>query len=166
MYFDWTYLVLVLPAIIFSMWASNRVSKTFDKYRNQQSVRRITGAQAARTVLQANGLNNVPIDRITGKLTDHYDPTANVIRLSGAVHDSTSTVAIGIACHEVGHAIQHATGYAPVKIRTAIVPVTNFGSRISPILIIAGLILGAFSYYFIYLAYIGILFFALCAFFN
>jgi Zn-dependent membrane protease YugP len=159
-------MVLVLPAIIFSMWTSSRVNRVFKKYQNQQSSRRITGAQAARTVLNSNGLGNIPIDRITGKLTDHYDPTANVIRLSNAVYDNTSTVAIGIACHEVGHAIQHKTGYAPVKVRTAIVPITNFGARISPILIIAGLLLGSLSYHFTYLTYIGIALFALCTFFQ
>lgn len=166
MYFDWTYLVLVLPAMLFALWASNRVKRTFQKYQSQQSFRRITGAQAARMVLDANGLQNVPIDQISGNLTDHYDPTANVIRLSSGVYSSSSTAAIGVACHEVGHAIQHATGYTPVKVRTAIVPITNFGSKLSVPLIIAGLILSTFSYYFTFLAYAGILCFALCTFFQ
>lgn len=104
MYFDWTYLVLVVPAMIFAMWASNRVDKTFEKYQLQHSAKRITGAEAARQILNANGLRNIPIDLITGNLTDHYDPTANVVRLSQNVYNSTSTAAIGIACHEVGHA--------------------------------------------------------------
>lgn len=164
--FDWTYIVLVLPAVIFSIWASNRVNKTFQKYQNQQSMRRITGAQAARMMLDSNGLRNVRIDQISGNLTDHYDPTANVVRLSSSVYNNTSTAAIGVACHEVGHAIQHATDYKPVKIRSAIVPITNIGSKLATPLIIGGLILGAFAYFFTYLAYAGIICFALCTFFQ
>ena len=166
MYFDWTYLVLVLPAMIFAMWASRRVNKTFDKYQTQYSMKGITGAQAARRILDSNGLQNVPIDIITGKLSDHYDPTANVVRLSQGVYNSTSTAAIGVACHEVGHAIQYATDYPPVKVRMAIIPVTRIGSRLSVPLIIIGLILGAFSNFFTFLAYIGIALFALSTFFQ
>ena len=128
MYIDWTYIVLVLPAMLFAMWASSRVNSTFKKYKNTRNSRGLTGAQAARWVLDRNGLSNVPIEHISGSLTDHYDPSANVVRLSDDVYGSTSTVAIGVACHEVGHAIQHATNYAPVKIRTAIVPITNLGA--------------------------------------
>ena len=131
MYIDWTYIVLVLPAMLFAMWASSRVNSTFKKYRNTRNSRGLTGAQAARWVLDRNGLSNVPIEHISGSLTDHYDPSANVVRLSDDVYGSTSTVAIGVACHEVGHAIQHATNYAPVKIRTAIVPITNLGAKLS-----------------------------------
>ena len=166
MFFDWTYLVLVLPAMIFAMWASNRVNKTFQKYQNQQSISRITGAQAARRILDANGLRNVPIDQITGSLTDHYDPVANVVRLSQSVYNNTSTAAIGVACHEVGHALQYATGYSPVKLRMAIIPATRIGSRISIPLIIVGILLGSFSYIFTVAAYIGIAFFALSTFFQ
>ena len=131
MYIDWTYIVLVLPAMLFAMWASSRVNSTFKKYKNTRNSRGLTGAQAARWVLDRNGLSNVPIEHISGSLTDHYDPSANVVRLSDDVYGSTSTVAIGVACHEVGHAIQHATNYAPVKIRTAIVPITNLGAKLS-----------------------------------
>lgn len=166
MFFDWTYLVLVLPAMIFAMWASNRVNKTFQKYQNQQSINRITGAQAARRILDANGLYNVPIDQITGNLTDNYDPTANVVRLSQGVYNSTSTAAIGVACHEVGHALQYATNYSPVKLRMAIIPFTRIGSRLSIPLIIVGILLGALSYVFTIIAYIGIAFFALSTFFQ
>lgn len=166
MFFDWTYLVLVLPAMIFAMWASNRVNKTFQKYQNQQSISRITGAQAARRILDANGLRNVPIDQITVSLTDHYDPVANVVRLSQSVYNNTSTAAIGVACHEVGHALQYATGYSPVKLRMAIIPATRIGSRISIPLIIVGILLGSFSYIFTVAAYIGIAFFALSTLFQ
>ena len=143
MYLDWTYIVLVLPAVLFAMWASSRVNSTFAKYKNTRNVRGLTGAQAARWVLDRNGLTNVPIEHIQGSLTDHYDPSANVVRLSDDVYGSTSTAAIGVACHEVGHAIQHATNYLPVKIRTAIVPITNIGAKISVLLIILGLLLAS-----------------------
>ncbi len=166
MYLDWTYIILVLPAVLFSMWASNKVNKTFKKYKNSCNSRRITGAQAARWVLDRNGLSSVRIEHIKGDLTDHYDPSANVVRLSDTVYDSCSSVAVGVACHEVGHAIQHATNYAPVKIRTAIVPITNFGSRLSVPLIILGLLLASFGEVFIMLAYIGCACFALSTVFQ
>lgn len=166
MYFDWTYFVLVLPAMLFAMWANNRVNKTFEKYQNQQSMRRITAAQAARRILDSNGLQNVPIDLITGNLTDNYDPTASVVRLSQSVYNSTSTAAIGVACHEVGHALQYATDYPPVKVRMAIIPVTSIGSRISIPLIIVGILLGSLSNIFTVVAYIGIAFFALSTLFQ
>jgi len=162
MAFDWTYLVLVLPAMFFAMWASSRVSSTFKKYQNQLSSKRITGLQAAQTVLNANGLTNIKIERIKGQLTDHFSPTENIIRLSEPVYDSTSTAAIGVACHEAGHAIQYAVGYAPIKLRMAILPVTNFGGRFSPYLIMGGLILSSMSQdptFGIYLAYAGIILF-------
>ena len=155
MYLDWTYIVLVLPAVLFAMWASSRVNSTFAKYKNTRNVRGLTGAQAARWVLDRNGLTNVPIEHIQGSLTDHYDPSANVVRLSDDVYGSTSTAAIGVACHEVGHAIQHATNYLPVKIRTAIVPITNIGAKISVPLIILGLLLARMGEIFIIMAYVG-----------
>ena len=166
MYFDWTYLFLVLPAMIFAMIASAGVNSTFAKYSKQYSSRGVTGAQAARLVLDKNGLQNIPIEQISGKLTDHYDPTANVIRLSSEVYNGTSTASIGVACHEVGHAIQHATGYGPIKVRTAIVPITNIGSKLSVPLIIIGILCSALSEFFIWLAYIGIIGFALTAVFQ
>ena len=166
MYFDWTYIVLVLPAMIFAMWASSRVNKTFEKYQSQHSINNITGAQAARRILDSNGLQNVPIDLITGNLTDNYDPTANVVRLSQSVYNNTSTAAIGIACHEVGHALQYATSYPPVRLRMAIIPVTRIGSRLSVPLIIIGILLGSLSSFFTVLAYVGIVFFALSTFFQ
>ena len=112
--FDWTYLVLVLPCVIFSLWASSSVNSTFKKSSTQYSTRRITGAQAAQRVLSMNGVNAVRIERINGELTDHYDPTSNVIRLSDSVYDNTSTAAIGVACHEAGHAVQYAQNYSPM----------------------------------------------------
>ena len=152
--FDMTYLVLVLPCVILSLWASARVNSTFKKYSNQLSRRRITGAEAARRVLSANGVHDVRIDRISGNRTDHYDPKANVIRLSDSVYDSTSTAAIGVACHEAGHAVQYAVNYAPIKLRAAIIPITNIGSKLAMPLILLGLLLTFmedFSYFFVYL---------------
>ena len=152
--FDWTYLVLVLPCLIFAMIASSRVNSTFKKYSNQYSQRRITGADAALRVLHANGVQGVQIERVSGNLTDHYDPRANVIRLSDSVYDSTSTAAIGVACHEAGHAVQYAQNYAPIKLRAAIIPLTNFGSKLAMPLILLGIVctfLGEFSTVLVYL---------------
>lgn len=152
--FDWTYLVLVLPCLIFAMIASSRVNSTFKKYSNQYSQRRITGADAALRVLHANGVHGVRIERVSGNLTDHYDPRTNVIRLSDSVYDSTSTAAIGVACHEAGHAVQYAQNYAPIKLRAAIIPLTNFGSKLAVPLILLGIVctfLGEFSTVLVYL---------------
>ena len=151
--FDWTYVVLVLPCLILSMWASANVNSTFKKYSGQLSSRRITGAEAAQRVLMANGVQGVKIQRISGNLTDHYDPRTNVIRLSDNVYDNTSTAAIGVACHEAGHAVQYAQSYAPIKLRAAVIPVTNLGSKLAMPLILIGLLLsylGNFSYILVY----------------
>lgn len=145
---DWTYIILVLPCLILSLWASARVNSTFKKYSEQISRRGITGAQAAQRVLQTNGVSGVRIERVSGNLTDHYDPRTNVIRLSDSVYNSTSTAAIGVACHEAGHAVQYAQGYGPIKLRAAIIPVTNIGSKLAMPLILIGLLvnaLGSFS---------------------
>lgn len=152
--FDWTYVYLVLPCLILSLWASAHVNSTFRRYSKQHSTRGITGADAAARVLAANGVRGVRIEHISGNLTDHYDPSSNVIRLSDNVYGSTSTAAIGVACHEAGHAVQYAQQYAPIKLRSAIIPVTNFGSRLAMPLILIGLLfssLGALSNFFIYL---------------
>lgn len=152
--FDTTYLLLVLPCVILSLWASSNVKNTFNRYSKQLSARHITGAMAAERVLLANGVRGVRIERVAGNLTDHFDPKANVIRLSDAVYSSTSTAAIGVACHEAGHAVQYAEHYAPIKLRAAIIPVTNIGSRLAMPLILLGLILTYmenYSYFFIYL---------------
>lgn len=140
LYFDITYLILVLPAVIFAMLASAGVNRTFKKYSTQYSARGISGAEAARRVLDANGLYDVRIDHIDGDLTDHFDPREKVIRLSDGVYNNTSTAAIGVACHEAGHAIQHAAGYFPIKVRSAIIPITNIGSKLAMPLILIGLL--------------------------
>ena len=147
--FDWTYLVIVLPCLLLSMWASSSVKSTFNKYSKVNSIRRLTGAEAAQRVLSANGVMGVRIERVSGNLTDHYDPKTNVIRLSDSVHSSTSVAAIGVACHEAGHAVQYAQNYGPIKVRAAIIPITNIGSKLAMPLILAGILfsfLGNFSY--------------------
>lgn len=152
--FDLTYIILVLPCVILSIWASSNVNSTFKRYAKQISARRITGAQAAQRVLNAHGVTNVRIERVSGSLTDHYDPKTNVIRLSDSVYDNPSTAAIGVACHEAGHAVQYAQNYAPIKLRAAIVPITNIGSKLAMPLILLGLLvsfLGDFSYTIVYL---------------
>ncbi len=142
---DKTYLFLVLPCLLLSLWASSNVNSTFKKYSRQHSLRRLTGAEAAQRVLAANGVHGVRIERVNGNLTDHFDPRTNVIRLSDSVYGDTSTAAIGVACHEAGHAVQYAVGYAPIKLRAAVIPLTNFGSKIAMPLILLGLLFTAFG---------------------
>lgn len=153
MFFDWTYVIIVMPFVILAMVASANVNSTFKRYSTCYCSRRLTGAQAAQRVLSANGVTGVRIDRVSGNLTDHYDPKANVIRLSDDVYHSTSVAAIGVACHEAGHAVQYANNYVPVKIRAAIIPITNIGSKLAMPLILLGLLLSfgeTFSYTFVY----------------
>ena len=156
MFFDWTYLYLVLPFVLLSLWASSSVKTTFNKYSKQFSRRGITGAQAAERVLRANGVHGVQIQRVSGDLTDHFDPKTNVIRLSDPVYNSTSTAAIGVACHEAGHAVQYAQSYAPIKLRAAIIPITNLGSKLAMPLILIGVLLSAFEYVSYGFVYLGI----------
>lgn len=152
--FDWTYIVIVLPFVLLSMWASRSVNTTFKRYSQVRSTRQLTGAQAARRVLHINGVRGVRIEQVSGNLTDHYDPKTNVIRLSDSVYNSCSVAAIGVACHEAGHAVQYAKNYAPIKLRATIIPVTNIGSKLAMPLILIGIILniaGSISYTFVYL---------------
>lgn len=166
MYFDWTYVVLVLPAVLLSLIASAQVNSTFQKYSHQLSRRGLTGAQAAEQVLRANGIYDVQIQHVSGNLTDHFDPKDGVIRLSDSVYSSTSTAAIGVACHEAGHAVQYHVDYAPIKWRAAIIPATNIGSRLAMPLILLGLLLSAFGRYFYELVYVGIACFGLAVLFQ
>ncbi len=159
--FDWTYLVLVLPCVILSLWASANVNSTFKKYSKLYSARRITGAQAAQRVLSANGVTGVQIQRVSGNLTDHYDPKSNVIRLSDNVYDNCSAAAIGVACHEAGHAVQYAQNYGPIKLRAAIIPITNIGSKLAMPLILLGVLLTAMETVSFTFVYIGIACFGL-----
>lgn len=142
---DWT-IIIMIPALIFALWAQSKVNSTFNRYAKVHNRRGITGADAARRVLDANGLYHVTIERVHGHLTDHYDPKAGVIRLSDAVYASTGIAALGVAAHEAGHAVQHAVGYTPIKLRTAIIPLTRFGSVLAMPLFILGLIFSGGSY--------------------
>ena len=137
--FDWT-ILLVIPGLIVSIWAQIKVKTTFDKYSRIFTKKGITAAAAARRILDGNGLQSVRIEQINGDLTDHYDPRGNVIRLSGSVYSYTTPAAIGVAAHEAGHAIQYAKGYAPIKLRAALVSVTGFGSALAIPLFFIGLI--------------------------
>lgn len=159
--FDWTYVALVLPCLLLSIWASANVNSTFKRYSKQYSLRQLTGAEAAQRVLRANGVTGVRIERVGGNLTDHYDPRTNVIRLSDGVYSNTSTAAIGVACHEAGHAVQYAKGYAPIKLRAAIIPITNFGSKLAMPLILLGLLFSIFGSFSTILIYLGIACFGL-----
>lgn len=138
--FDWTYLVLVLPAALFAMYAQSQVGSTFNKYSTVRNARGYTGADIARLILDRNGLSDVAVEHVQGSLSDHYDPRARVVRLSDSVYSSPSVAAIGVAAHEVGHAIQHDDGYAPLKLRNAIIPMTSMASKLAMPLVIAGLI--------------------------
>ena len=142
---DWTFLILI-PAMIFAFVAQSKVNSTFNRYAKVYNRRGLTGAEAARRVLDANGLYHVTIERVHGRLTDHYDPRANVIRLSDAVYGSTGIAAVGVAAHEAGHAVQHAVGYVPIKVRAAIIPLTRFGSALAMPLFIIGLLFAGGSY--------------------
>ena len=142
---DTTILVLI-PAMIFAFWAQFKVNSTFNKYAKVYNRRGLTGAEAARRVLDAPGLYHVTVERVHGRLTDHYDPKANVIRLSDTVYGSTGIAAVGVAAHEAGHAVQHAQGYVPIKVRAAIIPLTRFGSFLAMPLFLIGIFMSYGSY--------------------
>lgn len=143
---DWTVLVLI-PAMIFAFWAQINVQMTFSRFRQVRNRRGLTAADVARRILDANGLNYVQIQRVSGELTDHYDPRAQVVRLSDSVYDSTSVAAIGVAAHEVGHACQHAEDYVPLRIRSTIIPMTRIGSMLAMPVFILGLLFAQLSLY-------------------
>ena len=165
-YYDWTYFIIVVPVFILAMVASGNVKSTFRKYAKIYSASRITGAEAAERVLRGHGVTNVRIEQVSGSLTDNYDPRNNVIHLSQDVYSSTSVAAIGVAAHEAGHACQYADNYGPVRLRMAIIPMTNIGSQLSVPLIILGIVLSGFSSIFYAMAYVGLFLFALCVFFQ
>lgn len=156
---DPLYIYLVLPAIILSLLAQIKVKSTFAKFSKQFC--NYTGADAARRVLESNGVYNVKIERVSGNLTDHFDPKTNVIRLSDAVYGATTISAVGVAAHEAGHAVQYAKGYSPIKIRTAIYPICNIGSQLSMPLVFIGLLFN-----FSILLDLGIIFFAVALVFQ
>jgi Zn-dependent membrane protease YugP len=135
---DTYYIILVLPAIILSLIAQRLVKSTFSKYSKMNC--NLTGAEAAKRVLEANGVYDVQIEQVSGNLTDHYDPKTNVIRLSDSVYNTRSVAAVGVACHEAGHAVQYANSYLPIKLRSLIFPLANIGSQLSIPLIVLGIV--------------------------
>lgn len=164
-YYQDYYLAVILPCLLLTIFAQMNVSSTFSKYSRVRNYRNMTGAQAAEAVLRANGVMDVRIERVAGNLTDHYDPRSNVIRLSEGVYDAATVSAVGVAAHEAGHAVQYAVGYGPIKLRAAIIPITNIGSKLALPLILIGLLFisGELG---VQLAYAGIACFALSTVFQ
>ena len=162
MFFDPLYLVIALPGLLFSLWASFKTKTTFNKYSKFYSANHVSGAEAAARLLNYAGIYDVRIQRVAGDLTDHYDPRNKTLNLSETVYGSASVAAVGVAAHECGHAIQHDRGYVPLRFRSAIVPVANFGSQISWPLILIGLLLGGSNV----LIQLGILCFSMAVLFQ
>lgn len=159
-YFDYTFIVLI-PALIFALYAQFKVNSTYAKYSKVRSSRGLTGAEVARRILDANGLFDIKVIHISGNLTDNYNPSTGVLSLSDSTYASDSIAAIGVAAHECGHAVQHAVGYAPIKLRMLLVPITNFGSSAGVIVLMVGLIFGSYK-----LALLGIILYSLMAIFQ
>lgn len=158
--------VLVVAAMLFSFWASSKVKRTYAKYEKTGNKRGITGAEAARIILDRNELRNVPIIQVPGTLSDYYDPQKNLVALGQSEHDSTSAVAVGVAAHECGHAIQYKEHYWPAKFRMAIIPLTNIGSKMAFPMILAGIFLSMLIPIAWNLIYVGIALFGLCVVFQ
>lgn len=142
LFYDYYYLILVIPAMIIALVAQIKVKSTYNKFAKVDNSRSVTGAYAAQAVLTHYGIRDVRIEQVSGKLSDHYDPKAKVIRLSSEVYSGSSIAAVGIACHEAGHAAQHAENYAPIKFRNTLVPVCNIGSTLGVPLALLGYFLG------------------------
>ena len=162
-FYNLNYLIYMLPCFILSLICNIMVKSNFSKYSQIANSRRLTGAQAAQQVLSAHGVTGVRIEPVHGSLTDHFDPRSNVIRLSETVYNAKTVAAVGVACHEAGHAVQHAEGYLPNKIRSVIVPMANFGSRLSWIFLVVGLLLPT---KFNFVVIIGIVLFSLSVLFT
>lgn len=150
------YLIMMGPTIILMLWAQHRVKSTFQKYSQVPNQQRLSGAEVARVILDSHGLHDVPVEPVSGELTDHYDPRARAIRLSQPVYNSRSVAALGIAAHEAGHALQHQEAYVPLQVRGAMVPVASIGSNLGWIMVLAGIVIGLTQ-----LAWLGIIFFAM-----
>ena len=150
MYWDWTYILVIIAAII-SAVASMNVNTTFSRYSGVRAISGMTGAEAAQRILRSQGIMDVQVRHVSGNLTDHYDPRSKILNLSDSVYGSTSVAAIGVAAHECGHAVQHQVGYAPLNIRSTLVPIANFGQTISwPLILIGFLLNGSVSQMFLY----------------
>lgn len=155
-YYNWSYVLFMLPCIILTIAVQAKMKSTFKKYSAITNSRGLTGYEAAQRVLAHNGVSGVRIERVQGSFTDHFDPRTNVIRLSESVYDSRSIAAVGVACHEAGHAVQYAVGYVPNKIRSIILPAANIGTKLSWIFIIAGMVTSVLQP----LLYVGIILFS------
>jgi Zn-dependent membrane protease YugP len=168
MIFSPTWLLLALPGILLGLWAQARVRSNFNKYGQVRTLRNVTGSQVARDLLDAQGLYDVAVEETQGMLTDHYDPRTRVLRLSPQVYRTPSVAAAGIAAHEMGHALQHAKGYAPLQLRSALVPATQFGSNLAPMIFFGGFILqwlGAASLGY-WVAWLGVALFGIAVIFT
>lgn len=160
MFFDPMYFIFALPALLLGLWAQMRVRSSFNQYSQVRSYSGISGAQAARSILDANGLYNVAVERVQGFLSDHYDPTSKTLRLSPDVYDSPSLAAVGVAAHEAGHALQDQQAYGPLKLRSAMVPAVQIGSWLGPIIFFVGLMMTPT------IAWLGLIIFGLTAAFT
>ena len=160
-FFDPTWLLFALPGLLLGLWAQARVRGAFNKYSKVRNARGLTGAQVARLLLDEQGLSHVAIEETQGRLSDHYDPRSKILRLSPEVYRTNSIAAAGIAAHELGHALQDSKGYAPLRLRSAIVPATQFGTMLAPWLFIAGLLLNITP-----LAWFGVILFGIAVVFT
>lgn len=160
MFFDPTYFIFMIPGLLFMLWAQSKVKGNYGKFSKVRNHQGLTGAQVARTILDRNGLQEVPVEAIPGELTDHYDPRKRVLRLSQGVYGVASVAAIGIAAHETGHALQHQKAYAPLQVRGAMVPAVNIGSNFGFIVLFAGILLANPT-----VAWVGVALFALATIF-
>ena len=163
MFFDPLYMLFMIPPLILGFWAQSKIQSTYGRYSQVRTRTNISGAEAARRILDSNGLHHVDIERVRGTLSDHYDPRGKVLRLSEGIYAQPSLAAVGVAAHEAGHAIQDATGYAPLRLRSAMVPAVRFGSWLGPIIFMGGLFLSSVLGNSV--AWLGILLFAATALF-
>lgn len=161
MFFDPMYFLFIGPALLVMIYAQLKVRSTYGKYSKVRSTRGTTGAEVANSLLRANNLTNIRVEQVKGELTDHYDPTKKVLRLSEGVYSSNSVAAVGIVAHEVGHAVQDAVGYVPMKVRATLVPAANIGSSIAPILLLIGILIASFQ-----LVVVGIVLFSAAVLFT
>ncbi len=167
MFFSPLFLLLTIPGLLLGLYARSRVKSNFNKYSKVGTVRNITGAQAARELLDSQGLYDVAVEESQGgTLSDHYDPRGKVLRLSPEVYRTPSVAAVGVAAHEMGHALQDAGGYVPLKLRSSLVPATNFGSRLAPMIFMGGFLLNSFTGFGIEIAWAGVILFSIAVLFT
>lgn len=162
----YSYWWVLLPGIVLGLVAQMMVKSTYNKYSQVINKKGLTGADTAKYILKAYNINNVPVEKVEGHLTDHYDPSNKILRLSESVYSGTSVAALGVAAHEVGHAIQHNKGYAPLVIRNSFYPISAIGSQFGPILVLIGLIIGGVGSISVTVMNIGIILFAFAVFFS